>query len=63
MMARTQFPTRLPTITAQRILIWGRDYGGVCDQVVSMSARQRGLMEPADPDPRICNDPLGRLAG
>jgi hypothetical protein len=28
-MSRTQFPTRLPTITAQRILIWGRDYGGV----------------------------------
>jgi len=40
MMSRTQFPTRLPAITAQRILIWGRDYGGVCDQV-NMSARNK----------------------
>jgi hypothetical protein len=42
MMSRTQFPTRLPTITAQRILIWGRDYGGVNDQVSeNMSAANK----------------------
>jgi len=44
MMSRTQLPTRLPTITAQRTLIWGRDYGGVCDQVNMSAANKEDLI-------------------
>lgn len=73
-MSRTQLPTRLPTIKAQRILIWGRDYGGVCDQVSEHERReQRGpdrgncnkSVEPAVGPPvlRISNDPLAWPVG